>query len=181
MKKVVIIILFLNQVIFKSQITLNWSVNVHDNTVHLILKNNSNDKVALPINLENLQAYFSDHCLIREPDFNRNYLHFSPAIVRCSEGNKIQPVIYPSVPYIDTEEFDNTKLKFTTYFSLYYFFFLVVVFAFFSFVTSFVFAVAAVCTQCRSSCRLSKLAATTFTFTASPMRNLRPLFIPTNA
>lgn len=111
MKKVLIIILLLNQVIFKSQITLNWSVNVDDNTVHLILTNNSKDKVALPINLENLQAYFSDHCLIREPDFNRNYLNFSPAIVRCSEGNKIQPVIYPSVPYIDTEEFEITKLQ----------------------------------------------------------------------
>src|SRR5690606_4114147 len=106
-----IIILLFNQAVFKSQITLNGSINIQEDTINLVLSNNSDDKVALPINLKNLQAYFSDHCLIREPDFNRNYLHFSPAIVRCSEGNKIQPVIYPSVPYIDTEEFDTTKLQ----------------------------------------------------------------------
>ncbi|WBV60640.1 hypothetical protein PFY12_00645 [Chryseobacterium camelliae] len=91
------------------QIKIEWSLNVIKQKADIIIRNESNKNVVIPIDTTSLQAYFSDDQIIKESNWSENYPFFALALQIYNYENQERVLTNSSAPYLDVDELNLKK------------------------------------------------------------------------
>jgi hypothetical protein len=93
-----------------SQITVKWQLDFKAQQAKVQIYNDSNEKIAFPLDTKSFQAYFNDNYTISQSDWNRNYPFYSLTINAYDNAqNRIET--NSSTPYLDLSDFEKQRLN----------------------------------------------------------------------
>lgn len=108
--KILYFIIFMLSNNYSSQITINWNFEEQGQKATVKIYNDSNEKVALPIDIRSFQGYLGDSDNISDFEWETDY-PFSAFVLKIYEKNSKKKLeINSSTPYIDLSEFDKKRL-----------------------------------------------------------------------
>lgn len=92
-----------------SQITVKWQLDLQDQQAKIEIYNQSNKKIALPLDTTSFQAYYKDNYVISRSEWNKDYPFYSFTINACDASTNKRIETHSSAPYIDLSDFEKQR------------------------------------------------------------------------
>lgn len=96
---------------YYSQVSIMWELDSKKENAVIVIYNNSNQKVAIPIDTSSLQAYFSDANIIKETNWTKGYPFLAPILNIYDYDTQNRIETNSSSPYFDISEFEKLKME----------------------------------------------------------------------
>jgi hypothetical protein len=94
-----------------SQVSIKWELDSKKGNANIIISNDSDENIAIPLDTLSLQAYFSDSNKIVEENWNERYPFFALTLNVYNSNTQDRIETNSSTPYFDVSKFEKLKPK----------------------------------------------------------------------